>query len=610
MNAKRLPGLLVIALSLPGIADAAEAVKLRRLVPKDAFFYVGVDDVTQIRALWDKTSLARFWKDPAVRQFTAPLRKEIEKGWQEFKEEENISDDWPSYLPGEVVFFSERIRREGEIFEMPMCFAAKTGLPRERYLKLINKYLETFPPDARKRQYTAEGITVRMAEYREELPARERPMMPMPNAGAPAPVADAPKSFPAYFQYAFADDVILLSDGDESVMRGMIRRLKTPPGETVADVSALKRVRGLLPGDGHVTGYLAVNQFFGLLLDQIKAATAMAGAAGGPAQMFNPGALGLDRFQGIGLGVHLSEQRFTIAAAVDLPQQGPGLVAILRKIRRSPLSTLAITPSTALSYSSTAVDWAGLWNEVRSLIRAFAPPADFTLTMLIQGWENNLGMKIPDILGAFGEEFSYFVSVPPGPSKKPQYTVLIAVKDQQRLRQTIDTLVTFLHGRARLDATEFLGHTIRTVRPMASPGTDLEAPGGEEEFQLSWVLANDVLAISGSMDSLKQVLQLKTGKRKDSLATSALYREARALLPKKLDGFEFVEAGGFAELFLGQLLEMGRGLEAGQGDDAPFDFKASITGETARRYFGLIASGTQIDANGIAWVSVMQAPKP
>jgi len=285
-------------------------------------------------------------------------------------------------------------------------------------------------------------------------------------------------------------------------------------------------------------------------------------------------------------------------------------VSLLRRLRPSPLSSSALTPASALTYSSWAADWAGLYSDIRAIIRAALPPVDFAFAAAALAFETSLQVKIPDVLTALGEEIAYFAVAQPGAPNEPRYTLLLAVKDAKRLGQVMDSAVAKAQNAVRVESTGFLGYEIKIARPQLPAGAPPNVGTGADQTAIAWVLADDFLAISGLPDPLKDVLQLKAGKRTDNLASAKSYRQARALLPEKVDTFEFTEVGALGEMVLGQLAEAAKQPEVRNLFGEVFDFASPLPAATARRYFGLAASCGLIEAAGLASVIVLSAPQP
>jgi hypothetical protein len=260
-----------------------------------------------------------------------------------------------------------------------------------------------------------------------------------------------------------------------------------------------------------------------------------------------------------------------------------------------------------MTYSSWAIDWTGLYQELRKTIRAAAPPLDYLINQRIMATTTEA--EILEVLNSLGQEIAYFTSAQPGKPDLPRTTVLMAVKDRERLGKWIDSLIAAPQIKTHIRTTEFLGYEIRALRPQMS--RDELPPGGgvPDMGQLVWVLTDDFLVVGGTADPIKEVVQLKAGKSRESLAGTKEYREARALLPRKIDAFEYSEVGALVEMILRQWEGIAKepALQATLG--GLFDFSISLPPATARRYFGLAASGALIDDEGISMQMVFAAPK-
>lgn len=582
MIQKRLIGLLLGLLVLPNLVSAAEAARLRRIVPADAFFYVGADDLTALREQLEKTPMGRFWNDPAVQTFFEPLRGKIDEGWKELLEGTPIPQDWSRLLPGEALFFSPDLVDHGRWEEIPLCFAAKTGLPRDQYVTILNEYINKLPPDAEKRQYAFKGVTVRMIEYRESL---EVPGETEGPEGAPRPQEI---NAPAYFQYAFDDDVILVSDGDEKVMRDMVNRLKSAPESDIEDQTAVKHAMALTTPKGRITGFISTKHLAAALVRKMSADL-------GPELKTNIEGLGLQDLDGMAISLHLGERQVEIGFAVGVPQQGRGIVSILRRFRASPYATLAWTPASALVYSSFCSDWKGMYTDLRAAVRQFSPFLDMTIGMA----ENEAKINIAEVLGTFAGEIGYFTMQEPGSTGEPPTTVMITVKDSQRLGESIDSILLSLGEQFNFDRAEFLGHTIRTARPILPDNFPPEMREQVEQSMPKWVLTDDVLAISESLTALKEFLQLKSGKRKENFGATEDFKAGRSLLPDKVDAIKVTRLDEVGELLLRQLLSAGETPGFKEMVSNIVSLSSPPPAETVQKYFGVAVSGTNLGPDAL-----------
>ena len=595
MNRFRSLCLLIVLVAAISTARA-QAPKLFDVPPSNAFVCVGVSDTTQLRAQWAKTPIAQLWKDPAVQQFTAPGRKKFAEWWSEkLAGNEALRDKWVAYFPGPVVFFIDAMIWHEDLGEMeiPLCFAGKIGLPREEYMKFINDFMAKLPPDAAKSQYEVNGVQVRMAKYTQEF-ERDQPASPF-GPSAPQPATPSPVKVPCYFQYAFAGDVLLITDGEEAIMRRMVNRLQKPVQDSLLNQPSIKRTRALLADPAQIIAYCDLKQAVGAWLKDTQAQQ--------PIQLVNLKALGLQELGGLAAAISLSEQKVASALALDLPQTGPGVVGIVRQLRPSPLRTAALTPGSALSYDSFAANWVGLYDEIRNTIKSVVPMADAGLAMGISNFETEQKISIRGILNAFGEEVGYCTLTLPKEPNDPKLVFLIAVKDAKYLQQSIDTLLQTAQGWVRVTPSEFLGFQIRSATPVAPPGE--AAPGP----MISWVFTNDFVILGDSTDALKEVLQFKAGRRTDSFAATPIYRQARAALPPKVDGLGIQNTGALAETLLGKLAEIARqpGFQGSFGEI--FDTSRAIPADIARRYVGLGASALLVEPTGLAMVGFIAGPE-
>jgi hypothetical protein len=208
------------------------------------------------------------------------------------------------------------------------------------------------------------------------------------------------------------------------------------------------------------------------------------------------------------------------------------------------------------------------------------------------------------ILQSLGEELAYFAVPRPGSPGMPRYTILLAVKDATQMRQAISSLLTLAQGNVEIQANEFLGHTIRTVKPVL-PGVPQDA----QKPEFSWVLTDDFLVMSASSEALKEVLQFKAGKRRDSLARTKTYSQARALLPEKLAAIEFTDVGTIGEIYVRQLNAASAQPALRSMLGQLFDFTVSLPPSTVLENFGLAASGLVVDNTGLSALSVLSGPQ-
>jgi len=606
----------IVAFLLPSLVAADQARDLSKLAPSDCFFFLAVPDATLLRNQWEKSPVGRFFNDPAVRKFSKPLRDEISNKIKELERRTAFNlAELDVYFPSEIVLFSQRLTERGEYFEIPLCFAAKTGLPRQRYLDVINRYIATLPPDAEKSRYKVGPVTVGQVNYRKEIAT-----------GRPVSLSATSGTVPAHFQYAFAGDVLLVTDGDASVMRRMIARLGNPPRESVADTPSLKRVNKLLAQGPQVVGYFAVGQIFDQLVRQFRKA-----AQENPLlNAFNPEALGIGRIKGFAAGCRFDEKRITVAATLDLPSEGPGVVAfppdlmkvptldlpsegpgvvaVLRHLRHSPLESAKIVPASAISYSSWAADLPGLYREARTMLQASAPPSSLALSMFLANLEAKLQMRVEDILATFAGEIASFSLARPGTATGTSNVYLFAVKDPKGLSRAINAIVAALQGKAKFESSRFLGYTIHTLRAEIPAGVAPPDAGPTPQFTIAWATTPDFLVVSDSTDGLKQVLELKAGKRTDSLARAAIYRRARLAMPRAISSFTLTDLGASGEIALREMMGFLSQPGADQFVGEWFDPSSPIPAETARRHLGLEAAAGIIEQNAISWVIVTTAP--
>lgn len=590
---------LVVAVVLTQVAGAAAPARVQDAVPPDALAYIGVSDVTKLREAWAKTSLARFWQDPAIQRFTAPGRKKLDEWWQQMaKENELFREKWQTYFPGEIALFVDRPIMHGTEPEFPVFVAAKMGLEPSRYQAQLDKLIATLPPDAKKSEYTVGAVKVRMIRYQQASDEKPEP-------GTPRVTAVKPSS---YIQYAFAGDILVVSDAPEESMKKVLGRLQNPAGPGILERPAIQRARNMLGKQSQIVVYGALDQLIEMLgkyMAELQKA--------GPMQAFSFSALGLQGIGGLALAVDMDEKRIAFAMALDVPQQGTGVVALLRQVRPSPLASLAITPDSALQYTSFAASWVGIYDTIRSTLQKAVPAADVAVGMALAQIETQNQIRIRDIIAAFGDELAYMTYPPQGVPKgassadviEASAAFVIAVKNAQTLRTGLDKLIQFAQGQqAKVETTDFLGFSIRTIA-MGEP--DPATP--QRRNSMSVVITDNFVILSQSIDTVKQMLQLKAGKAANSLANSADYKKARALLPAKIDSFEMSRMNLISQMLLPVINNLLEAPGIGEGAQELVDKAAIPPPEVLQRYFGLAVGGMVLEPAGFSTISIMAAPE-
>jgi hypothetical protein len=561
-----------------------------KVLPPQTVAVLAVKDTQELLAEWDKGAISRFFEDPAVRKWMAPLFEGGEAPWDAFMKEstgETVSEALEAYEGASLIAFQWPPDGSGKT-DPTFVELSEMASNKDKLLTQATQLLDKTAADgegAKKGEEEIEGFTVHFA-------------------------ADGGEEDAEWLHaYVDAGDV-LVEANDRTALTATLAALKSGAGGTENGplLDNYQRFQEMAGEAADVTLYVDAE----LLLDKLTNLwKSDEGAAQGGA-MANPmspelvlGALNLKEIQGMGLTLKLDGGAMHLDAAL---LHAPNPKSLLVKMMRGADTRVdfpAFVPAEVPSASVTRWSLLGLYDGLMETLNGFGPMMAPMVQMQLGQMEQQLGIKLRDDLFATTDnQVIQLADFDPETSQPIQVTG-IKLKDEARFVAALEAVKKMMgSGFAMFQEKEFAGVKVWELKPNLTP--DAEGAGN----QMAYCVAGGYLLVSnGAPNVLHKVLNRIEKAEGDSLWDGAEVKEALAGLPSDATGVGVSDGGVLVKGMMSMLATLQQTLASkappsdGEKGVKGSDAKAAMPGKwlddravpedaVFQRYFGITASGS------------------
>jgi len=573
---------------------AAELPKTAKLVPPETVLLVNVEDFGQLKTMFEKTSLFRLYKDPAMKAFIEDFKTK----WQEkVRESDNelagIVKDAATLPKGRAAIAVVLDAKTEDAKQPPVVLITewgdKAGQIKEMVAKIVTKGVEE--KDARRQTEDYRGVDITSVTGK--------------SSGA--------------LSYCFIDDCLIVSANLET-LKFVIAQAKGASSPTLADdddYNATLRAVGA-SGEGRIDIYVNIKQI-------VKTATAQ-DEAGKIKQIIAN--LGLDNVTSFGFSIDVaSGPGGTTSGKALLKIDGAkkGICKLL-EVEAAAIKVPPFVPSSASALSFVNLNMSKAFDELVKILSSFSPQIAMMVHMplappsaqgeppltLKAGIIDHLGSQIV-VAQSMGES-SGDTTPAAGPGlAQPDSLVALAVSDRSALERTLLSIHSNMIAPGKPEARrELLGHTIYLVElggmlpgfgPAARPPMQAPLATGAPSMPKLAFTVTDTHLILASEDAVEQAIRTLSSGGGESVASTKWFARAKSSIPSTVGLASLQDSAASGEFIWSALGKMKKSAQGGTmiptgilpqglsrtGADL-FDFSLLPEFEAVRKYFGLSAS--------------------
>lgn len=529
---------LLLCASFPCFARA-DALEAAQMLPDDVMVMISVESIKDLQAALEKTSLYRFYKDPAIQQVVGPAEKKIRAQldttlkdfWREAK-----MDNPPEQIPypeGRVIFGLSLVAPPKPV-DTNTPPSPSAGNQDDDSEEGDEEETDAGPP-VQVRMVLLADMGSRAAQARQVVQALVTNVIGVKGAlqkkevaGIPMDIAVPPEGVDApQLCFGFKDTWLLVTadetnrlDFTEAVARRVGRTL--PDG--LGDKPGLRAAAQTL-GAAHVFAFLnpdALKAFLKSSMDDKGAFDRIVKS------------LGLANITSVAIAARIAEDRSQdMSAKILVGIQGTptGLPALLVPASGSLNVNERLLTRDAVGFVCANYEPARLFDDLNKIVQD-AVYQD--LNMIAQaglaatagdGGQPPVQLR-DDVLAQLGAPLlvTWKMDRPYKPGSPFKFLLALPVRDGGRLEAAVGRIHKAFLGSDPKSCRELLGHTLYLL---SQPGAD---PTGTRQMALS--VAGDHL-VFGPVDEVEQALRALQKEPQDSLASDPMFRAARERLPSQ-----------------------------------------------------------------------------
>ncbi|MFM8980252.1 MAG: type II secretion system protein GspG [Planctomycetia bacterium] len=460
-----LPLLLSLACLLPcGYAEPRGGWDLASRVPSGTLVFVGAEGLDELQARWDRTSLGRMMADPAMQEFSAPLRKMWEQA------------TGPETLPPLLRDLGGHLKHlQGQAGVAWVGMDAERGEPRVvasldfgSHVQAFADFLERLAAEA-----GAESVVLEKSQ-REGRPWWKASLQSGPTL------------------WATLADTVLVASTDEALLTAAVG---APAGESLAsgaDYAAVQRRYG--PG---------------LTMHAYANVPALAGAFSEGEMAAPLRAMGLDTVRAVGYGMSMVGDGFRDTLVVHTPGADHGLMTAFEARPLQASRLLDLVPGHAFFATESRIDLSGYLDGLRRMFASVDAGAVAEMDEDLREASRELGMDIEkELVAGLGDTLGMYAGMSSGGGLFPEVAFVVTVKDpaawQERLPQLAARLAGMLGERgsvvARHRAIPYEGQVLQVLELQGAEAGEMVP------FTPSAALLGDRLVVTLVPYTLKDII--------------------------------------------------------------------------------------------------------
>ncbi len=613
----------VIALWIASGAWAADAPALSDIVPGETLLYVETRDLKGLDQAWRKTPFARMWDDPKFQSFLKPSKMKVQEVRNDFETEIGMKcEQFKQVFEGEIAVFLGDVQLPGPggSGEPALSWGVLARVPKPERRQEVKRIIEekvigpSVPENARRASNTFKGVTIHSVQFREpvEMPTPANASTTVTPTAAQTPSTTQTQGALVRYEYAFADDVCLLTEGPRDFMKQAITNYfdakeGKPVTGALAPTPNYAKTRRLLDEKQDVAVYVNVERALSIFLKTPEA------------QMYKQpiAALGAQEIESLSLGGKFwPDGALAVNLLLTTQPQPKGLASLL--VRESPnrLASLELTPGNAIAYQSFAFDLANAYALLRGILTQAAPQFLPIVDMYEGSLQQKTGVRIStDILSRIKGEIA--TCTIPAEKKGTAAASLADMFDTVyfvefageagdlpgKLSRVVSAFFEGQTSAPKVETLPFEGTTIYAFKSDRLAAQTGASAGEATEF--SFATVNSFLVFARDSEALKNtILRAKGQAKTPGLASREDYKRMLAQLKPGYAGVDWSDNKKAVKLALenSQVIEVLNSLDL-------FDTSALPPAEDFARYLDQSIGATYTGPDYFRYQSLTIGPK-
>ena len=496
---------------------AAGLPKAAGLVPPETIVLVEVPDFSQLRSQFEKTSLYKFYKDPAMKRFIESVktdrREKISESKNAIVEAVFNAEVWPEGRAAFAMVLNSKALAAKEPTALFLIeWGGNVGKIKEKVTKAVNKAIEG---GLRQKAEDYRGVNIKTIFSESSV-----------RLGY---------GFSSKLSYCFIDDCLLGSE-DIEILKFTIAHIKGASSGTLADDSDYNDSIGAVGPYHDIDIYVDIEQIIKMMVTE--------DAKGQARTIINN--LGVDNVTAFASSIGLarySGSSYCGKAVVKIKGPKKGICKML-ETESATIKAPRFVPASTCSATFLNLNIKKAYAELGNILSSFSPmyAAMMYMPLLPPGADGEPGVQLKTgIIDYLGSEIvlAQQLKKPFSQDSMGQYLVALGVDDRVALERSLSLLHSKLIAPGNPDASrELLGHTIYLIevpRLPFMPGAKVPlqaegeaAAGGMPKIAFT---ITDTHLIFAAEEGVERAIRMLSSTGAASLGTTKWFNSAKVNLP-------------------------------------------------------------------------------
>lgn len=577
-------------LCLPPVTQAKPLPKIAKLLPPETLLLLETADFQQLKEQFEKTSIYRLYKDPAMAAFVADAKTKLTEKIKTIGNNEVFKTivDANALPQGKVAFAIIFNEQTIDVQQLPFLFIAQWGQHISQIKEAVEKTAKKAVENgAYKKTENYRGVNI--TTIIKDKPLKQAENIPTQNK----------LSGKTQNHYCFIDDCLIVS-ANLDALKFVIAHIKGATSYTLADEPDYGATMKTVGAYYDIELFVNIKQLIKTILSEDA----------NPAELSTITCLGLDNVAALGCAVGIARQRqssFSIKTFLKINGPKKGIFKML-DFESAPFRIPKFIPSTAYSITLLNLDLKKTYNEFVNVISGFSPQAAavFYMPLPTSESEDIPGLKIKDdIINYLGSQVIVTQSInkPFSENTSPTKSLLaLAVNSRSALEKSMailhDKIIAPNNPQAR---RQLLGHTIYTIGlgqlPFFGGGiTPMQnIPEVRPQMPKTAFTITDTHLLFGSESTIEKAIRTLNSASSSSVSSANWFRKGRSAIPSVAGLATIEDSSATAELFWWIAKQAGKTGDNTASGSAQRGLGQLVSAEllpkfeTVRKYFGLHA---------------------
>jgi hypothetical protein len=566
-------------LSLSASARAKALPRTAKLLPPETILLMNIDDFQQLKTQFEKTSLYRFYKDPAMAAFVDNTKTKWREKIQKLDDNDIFkaifsTDIWPQGRVAAALVLSQQSKDFNEP-QVVIITQWGEGIDKikEAIDKMLKKNIEVGGHQKRSENYRGVSIEITIDEASTTL------------------------------NHCFIGDCFIASTNLD-LLKFVIAHIKGAASPTLADDTDYNAAMKSVGPHHDIDFYINIKQIIKTILAEDSAGEAHKWTAN----------LGIDNIAALGCSVAVGRSQGNSASAkafLKINGAKKGICKML-ETESAGFNPPPFIPASAYSVTFFNLNIKKAYDELYSILYSFNPQyaAMMQAMDLPDSPDGEPGVRLKsDIISHLGSQivFSQSVNKPFSNSSMPTESLIaLAVNDRKTIEKSLSLLHSKMIASNNPDARrELLGHTIYLLGPLAlpffTPGMTPMQAHSESNAPQTPTLAftvTDTHLIFASEPVVERTIRALSSADASSLGSTKWFASAKSAVPSVVGMAALEDNAASSEIFWWMAKQSGKAAvsagpaaikfaPAGISELVNFDLLPPF--DAVRKYLGLSA---------------------